>query len=507
MPFFVQLPIYVIKTIWVTIINVFILIPFNILNFFVLGIKFKRKRGKHSSFLSWSERVVFLNRFNKGIRLAENKYLSLEDSFKNLLVEAPVGSGKSSAFVVPNLLELRHSALVTDMGEEIYKLTSGYLAKQGFNIKVLNFGDPKDSLRFNPLLFIRNDIQRVQEFADMLVNMKERSENDSFWNTNASTVINCILLSLVRHGDDRFLHLKQAYQILLQIEDEVVQRFLFSKLPDEQCHELKGILTSDSKLLSNILSLTKTVLRFASDQIVSELTSGNDFSLDELRNEKTIIYVICPLSRFNYFKPVISLFYNDLFNQLLEKEDTGNQPIHFFLDEFGNLFFPNFPTVIASLRKRKCSLNLIIQEEAQLRAKYGQEIDTIRSNCLTRMILSGSAKQAKEVSEQLGTMRGEDGSIESLITPEQIRTMDSEEALCVFGNLPAIKLKFKPHFHSLKYKRRVNIPPAELDYNYDENAQAQLIDFDRWEAMWRVRNQQLRTDTKKSKKKAKQSKK
>lgn len=454
------------------------------MNFFVLGIRFKRRRGKQSEFLKWSERVVFLNRFNKGIRLSHNKYLSLEDSYKNSLTVAPVGSGKSTGVVIPNVLDLKNSAIVTDMGSEIYNLTSGYLEKQGFNIQVLNLQDPSNSICFNPLLSVKNSPERILELSENIVAMQgERTKGeDRFWSTTASMLINCILLALARFGKDQFLHLHQAYQILIKIKDPLVQKFLATRLPKEQWDELHGILTADQRLLSNVLAVSRSILKFAGDPTTSKIMSGgrSDFSIDDLRNSKTILYIICPISRFNFFKPVISLFYSELFNQLLEREGTNGQPIHFFLDEFGNLEFPNFGVIIATLRKRYCSLNLFIQDEAQLYSKYGQnDAETIKANCLTRLILSGlSYKTVKEASEMLGMVHGENGS-EPLISSEQIRTMDKEEMLCIFGNLPAVKLQLKPYFRSMKYKRRTTIPPCELKYNSGEN-QGELIDFDMW---------------------------
>jgi type IV secretory pathway TraG/TraD family ATPase VirD4 len=69
----------------------------------------------------------FLKGKHTGLVLAPGLRLSAEESFKNLVLMAPTGSGKTTRYVIPNLLELQGSAVVTDPSGEIYQATSGYL--------------------------------------------------------------------------------------------------------------------------------------------------------------------------------------------------------------------------------------------------------------------------------------------------------------------------------------------------------------------------------------------
>jgi type IV secretory pathway TraG/TraD family ATPase VirD4 len=87
----------------------------------------------------------------------KSKRLSLEESFKHLLVVAPTGTGKTSKFIIPNVLTLaqnKNSIIVTDPSGEIFSQTSGYMQSQGFKVLKFDPTNPEHSICFNPLRHI-----------------------------------------------------------------------------------------------------------------------------------------------------------------------------------------------------------------------------------------------------------------------------------------------------------------------------------------------------------------
>ena len=111
-------------------------------------------------------------------------------------------------------------------------------------------------------------------------------------------------------------------------------------------------------------------------------------------------------STFNF---LISMCYTQMFNLLCEKADDvygGRLPIHVrcLIDEMANIGqIPNLEKLIATIRSREISACLILQAQAQLKAIYKDNADTIVGNCDSVLFLGGKERTTlKELTEALG---------------------------------------------------------------------------------------------------------
>ena len=156
---------------------------------------------KGARFLRETEQLKIFPRSATGLLIdGKNKRLDLDESFKHLLLVAQTGAGKTTKFIIPNVLKLaenRNSIIVTDPSGEIFSLTSGYMQSKGF--KVLKF-DPTDlehSIYFNPLRYIfsyKNGHTEVNQvklsiLASSLVASCLPGEHDAFWKAGAESLI------------------------------------------------------------------------------------------------------------------------------------------------------------------------------------------------------------------------------------------------------------------------------------------------------------------------------
>lgn len=138
------------------------------------------------------------------------------------------------------------------------------------------------------------------------------------------------------------------------------------------------------------------------------LTCCDNIHLETLGDEKTALFIIISATDATY-NFMAAMMYTQLFDTLANRANFvhgGVLPVHVrcIMDEFANIGqIPDFDKVIAFVRSMGMSLNVIIQNLAQLKARYEKTWEVITGNCDTTIFLGGKEESTlKSISEQLG---------------------------------------------------------------------------------------------------------
>lgn len=447
-----------------------------------MGIATSTAYGK-ARFMNRKELASFLSPRHEGLVFVPGQRLSLRDSTRNLAVVAPSGAGKTRRYVIPNLLQLTGSAVVTDPSGEIYRHTSGYLAQQGYRIQVLQPGDVGRSLRFNPLAYFREP-QEVRRLASVLA--ETSGGKDPFWTIGATNILTLVLRALLATGNPKYENLANARWLLNHIAADraAATRFMAAHLDDVGFVDFKAFLAQDEKVIASVLSAARAALDLWSDEDIAWLTAENTVDIAALRSQRTVIYLIVPEHKIRYFSLILNLFYTATFEYCLthwdetdERANAGLLPVYFFLDEFGNLGrIDNFPSTITTLRKRNCSLSVIVQASAQLEALYGRYgAETILSGGCNSRLFFGGLDQA--TCEQLERGLGQNTVYDTyyagvserarvmgrpLMRADEIRMLGDAEAILISKNQRPVRLTM-PAFHEVdELLSRSRVRPAPL---------------------------------------------
>ena len=141
---------------------------------------------------------------------------------------------------------------------------------------------------------------------------------------------------------------------------------------------------------------------------LKNLTCCDNVHLETLGDKKTALFIIISATNSTY-NFLASMMYTQLFDTLSNRANFkyhGILPCHVrcIMDEFSNLGqVPDFDKVIAFVRSMGMSLNVIIQNLAQLKARYEKTWEVITGNCDSTIFLGGKEETTlKSISEQLG---------------------------------------------------------------------------------------------------------
>ena len=339
---------------------------------------------------------------------------------KNVLVIGGSGSGKTRFHIKPNLMQMNASYIVTDPKGTVLLECGKMLQMGGYEIKILNTIDFKQSMRYNPFRYIycENDILKLVNCIMENTKGEDSKGGEDFWakaealyyqaliayiwyeapeeEKNMTMLLDMLNASEVREEDETF---KNAVDMLFdQLEAEKPDHFAVRQY---RKYKLAAGKTAKSILIS-------CGARMAPFDIaeVRQMMEGDDLELELIGDRKTALFCIVSDTdmTFNFISAMVyTQMFNVLCDRALKNGGALKQHVTCLLDEFANQKIPNFQHLISVIRSREISAHIVVQTQSQLKAVYKDHAETIIGNCSCVLFLGGKEKSTlKEISETLG---------------------------------------------------------------------------------------------------------
>ena len=381
------------------------------------------------------------------------------------------GSGKSASYVIPNAYQLLGSYVFTDPKGELYDKTAGYLKSKGYDIKILNLVNPKNSDGYNPLMHIQNEID-VDIIANTIVKGQSDIQNksDPYWDDMAEMLLKALIYYLLATRPEEEQSLSSCAELVRAANSNGAGNLLtelMNQLPYDHPARMfyKSIEIAPEKTYSSILSSLQSKLGKFDSKEIAELTSTNTINFEDIGRKKTALYVISSDTHAAY-DFLLTIFFSQMIQRLYDFADLNGgalpQPTYFILDEFANIGrIPDFDKKISTSRSRKISFSVILQNLDQLEAVYEKSHETIIGNCDTTIFLgSNSQKTVEYYSKELGekTINRDSWSVSKdkhmwkqgfskqdqimarpLMTPDELRRLDNDLCIIFEKGLKPIK--------------------------------------------------------------------
>jgi type IV secretory pathway TraG/TraD family ATPase VirD4 len=461
----------------------------------ILGVLFGgyKNDGMMGSF----ERNRFFKPSNRGVVIdGKSSRLSEKNSFNHLSVVAKAGAGKSTVYIIPNILKLADqncSMVVTDLSGELYHKTSGYVASRGFRVYVLDPEEILESIRYNPLYYAV-DNEAIDLILEILIKSSYTgniSSNDKMWFDGAKTVLSIFIRVLIRSKEYKYINLANVKHILNNYgsDGSSLDNFI-SKYADEYTFgEWRGFIKGNPNTVLSFISTAQAILsQIGINDKLKKITASHTFDFKRLREEKSIVYIRIPAHKQKQYNFLQNLFYTQLFNTILSKLPKENElPLYCLLDEFGNTSIPNFSSIITLIRKHNVSISIVLQGLSQLNLRYGKdEADSIINGGVSGQIYFAGADL--DITSRLEKMMGNrytervdiDGNYktykEPVMSVRDIRTMKDDEVLFIYANKLPMKLKTTPYYKSMSLNSKTKIAPFVLKQKRVDNIE--YIDID-----------------------------
>lgn len=427
-----------------------------------------------TGWLAGFEKFSLVNRWNKGFVIDGRDgglRLSAKDSFKSLVAVGSMGAGKSSKLVIPNMLQLDNcSMVVTDTSGELYQKTSGYLAEQGLEIKVLNLANPSRSLCYNPLANL-NSYTDIYKAADLLVDSAGAGA-ERFWNDGAVQIVRILIQCLKNQGEPDQMTLGTVKSLLNRFDahtapagQSLTDAFIVENtLNDEVTFEdYRGFTGGNDRTMASFLTTANTALAALGNPDLVRLTSGHDFDFAALKQRRTALYVIVNQQDMRHYAFLLNLFFTDLIKTLLNDLNGGPLPVYLMLDEFGHLKIPDFEIYATTARKYKVGMMILLQSLSQLESRYGrQDTATILNGIGTDIYLPGvGLDTAQQIQRRLGQSPNGKGA---LLTEADIIRLEDDQALLLHANKKPLRLKTGAYFQQRRLRKASEIPPKDLPH-------------------------------------------
>jgi type IV secretory pathway TraG/TraD family ATPase VirD4 len=480
------------------------LLPFK--GMFAVGVfLFKQRtlnRTEGANFATPSEYKARMNASNKGLLLdGDALKLGERESFQNVCVIARVGAGKTSRYIIPNVLERsKHlcSLVINDPKGEVYEATSHQLASRGFRLLVINPDDPDHSHTFNPLEEAHDEIE-LDQIAEILIKAGRSTNSngsDEFWMSGAQRFVSVFLgcLKNASYENPNWNNLANLYYLFQNFGEDGsrLDRFMarYSVDPhhpqDERLwNEWQGVLTGNKEGVQSFILNALTALKPAGQRNIARITARSSFELESIRHTKTAIFFITPPQHAEYYGFLTSLFFRSVFNASMRTlPNRHTLPLYVLYDEFGHSTIPNFVSTANTIRGYSVSLSIVLQSIAQLNTRYGHDYaQALQGGFHTLLTYAGSDPQTTAFFENIiGKTRitqrkdlldpTEQYREQNLINANEIRTMKPEEILIVSGNQNPVLIPSKGFFEVGWMKRATQKPPVPV-----EARQGQTIEY------------------------------
>jgi type IV secretion system protein VirD4 len=377
-----------------------------------------------------NDRPVLGQRTFQGVGVGPQLTLMAKSS---LLIVGPTQVGKTSSLVMPALLRWNDALVVTSVKSDVVKSTQRWRRSLG-DVQILEPG--RDSgLTWNPLEGVTSLRHALRVARDLTIGSRGQGDTD-FWNALATKLVAALFVMAVQRS-------LSIFDVATLVENRKFDPWMTNAATSEASELLRTFLEHEHRTLDGVLTTAETMLlpwRFRQPlaSVRSVVAGANT------------LYLCSPRGEQQHYE---SLFRGAL-RMVLEEQhrlvDAGSQRrLLLVLDEAATVApLDELDQLAATVSGLDVTLVTVVQDFAQLVARWGARAPTIVNNHTTRIVMGGLSDPT--VGKYFPEM---------VVAKDDTRTMPLRQrapgtALVVSGRRPLFEVHVRPWWRSRRLRKR-----------------------------------------------------
>ena len=397
-----------------------------------------------------------------GVRVSNDTWATKLNN--NDLCIAPSGGGKTTSYVLPDILHSEESMIIVDTKGNLHQKTADHLRQKGYTVLLLDFTDIQNSpVGYNPLDFVRRDDMGEPNEQDIMtishaILPDESVSNDPFWSRISRLVLETAIAYLLEYTSDTTLASVTA--LLSELTTGRFDRLLEEIgeiAPDSLCYRRYAMwrnMRQAEKMTASVAGILAEAMAVLSSRGAQRLYADPvRVNFHSVADHKTAVFLTVSDTDAAQYK-LVNLFYTQALHVLCDYADRrpGNRlpiPVRLYLDDFAsNLVIPDFDKIISIIRSREISVSIMLQNLSQLVKMYGEHGKaTILSNCDHTLLLGCNDVDTARyyaTKANVSLHRILDMSLESAWLFERSSKAQQVIKTMPVYDLPALRLDFTP---------------------------------------------------------------
>lgn len=404
-------------------------------------------------------------------------YLEMQS---HALVVAGTRSGKTAGLCIPALLTFPGVVIATSVKNDLVQNTLVRRRQMG---EVFIFdpvgamGLPEEEIAGWTPLDTAREWRGAQRTADALIEVAMSKKdggggNMEFFKRMSQQTLPVLLYAAAVMDEDMRRVVRWLYRINDNQTHAEIDAILRWKDNVKALDAWVGFVTKEPKLRGDIAATMASALVSYEDEKVQQNALKCDITPQRLFNgQPNTLYVVAPMAEQARLEPIFVALMQSLLLWISEQPKPLDTPLLAVLDEAANIAaLPLLPELLSTIGGQNTSIITSWQDFSQIKARYGEQRNTILNNSRAKMVLPGVADPetiqyfsqvtGETIEEQVSVSGSRDSrslsigeSRRSLLTPASIREQKVGEAILVYGHLPPAKIKLRMWFKDAKLKR------------------------------------------------------